>query len=172
MNDKPERLLIDTSVLIQAHRTYYAFHLCPGFWDSLIWLHGKGKIISLDKVYQEIVDGKESDVLKEWASAAKCFEPCEDEGTVYWFGQMQIWAQKQEQYSDAAKAEFAKDPDAWIVAYAKAKALTLVTQEVYSADAKKRIPLPNVCKAKEFDVECMNIFSMLQKFGVKFGWKE
>jgi hypothetical protein len=28
--------LIDSDVLIQAHRSYYAFDICSGFWDAII----------------------------------------------------------------------------------------------------------------------------------------
>jgi hypothetical protein len=172
MNENPERLLIDTSVFIQAHRTYYAFDICPGFWNSLIWLHSKGHVISLDKVKAEIFDGKEQDLLKDWANSVNCFAVCEDPDVVFWYAKMQEWAQAQKQYLAAAKKEFAEDPDAWILAYAKAKNFTLVTQEDYRPNAKARILQPNVCNAPEFKIENTNIFKMLAKYGVKFHFKE
>jgi hypothetical protein len=46
--------VIDANILIQAHRQYYAFAICPGFWDSLLYHHGTGKILSIDRVKNEI----------------------------------------------------------------------------------------------------------------------
>lgn len=28
--------VLDTNVLVEAHRRYYAFDLVPGFWDALV----------------------------------------------------------------------------------------------------------------------------------------
>lgn len=138
----------------------------------LIWLNEQGRVLSLDKVQKEIFDGKEQDVLKNWVKDSKCFAPCEDPDVLYWYAKMQEWAQAQPQYFPAAKAEFASDPDAWIVAYAKAKHLTLVTQETYAPDVKRSMPIPNVCKAKEFMVNWIDAFIMLSSLGIKFNWKE
>jgi hypothetical protein len=55
-----------------------------------------------------------------------------------------------------------------LIAYAKAKNLTLVTREVFSPDIKWKIPIPNVCKAKDFTVDCIDTFEMLEQLGVKF----
>jgi hypothetical protein len=170
MSEHPTRYLIDSSVFIQAHRTYYAFHLCPGFWDSLIWLHNKGRILSLDKVHEEICDGDE-DALVSWAKSAmptSGFVASDDADVVSWYGKMQVWANANPQFSAAAKAEFADEPDAWLIAYAKAKNFTLVTREVFSPDIKWKIPIPNVCKAKEFAVDCIDTFEMLERLEVKF----
>ena len=42
--------VLDANVLIQAHRLYYAFPICPGFWDCLLQHHQAGRILSIDKV--------------------------------------------------------------------------------------------------------------------------
>jgi len=146
MSDDNTRYLIDTSVFIQAQRTYYAFNLCPGFWESLVWLHKQGRVFSLDKVMEEICDGEEDDLVN-WAKKSmpsKCFLACDDPEVIGWYAKMQLWANSEPQFSPAAKAEFASAADAWLVAYAKAKNLTVVTQEVFSANVRWRIPIPNV----------------------------
>ncbi len=43
------RYLVDASVLMEAHRRYYRFAVCPGFWDALIWHHKQGTISSIDR---------------------------------------------------------------------------------------------------------------------------
>ena len=57
--------LLDSNIFIEAYRRYYAFNLCPGFWDSLIWLHEQNRLLSLDKVKDELTE--EPDDLSDWA---------------------------------------------------------------------------------------------------------
>lgn len=166
------RYLIDTSVFIQAYRAYYSFSLCPGFWESLVSLHNQGRIFSIDKVLDEICFGDE-DELTVWAKTSmpkKCFASTDDPQVVGWYAQIQAWANAEPQFLPSAKAGFADETDAWIVAYAGAYNLTVVTGEVYSANVKSRIPIPNVCKAKDFKVDCVDVFTMLERLGVQFGW--
>ena len=72
-----------------------------------------------------------------------------------------------DQYKDEAKAEFATGADGWLIAYASVSRLVLVTHEEESADAKKRVPIPNICRV--FNVECVNTFEMLKALNVKLG---
>lgn len=32
------------------------------------------------------------------------------------------------------------------------------------------IPIPDICKAKDFRVPCVDVYQMLERLGVKFGW--
>lgn len=167
------RYLIDTSVFIQAHRLYYSFTLCPGFWDSLVMMHDKGRVFSIDRVFDEICEGEE-DELTIWAKKAmpkSCFCDSSEAEVQGWYAQIQIWANAQPQFHAAAKAEFADETDAWVVAYAGAKNMTVVTQEVFSPDIKNRIPIPNVCKANDFKVPCVDVYAMLNRLGIQFGLK-
>jgi len=45
-----KQYLLDSNVLIQAHRMYYPFDVVPGFWTKLIDLSNRGVIRSIDKV--------------------------------------------------------------------------------------------------------------------------
>ena len=56
--------IIDTNVFIQAHRTTYPLDIVPGFWEKIIDLANRDKIISIDKVKNEIY--KNDDELKAW----------------------------------------------------------------------------------------------------------
>jgi len=164
--------LIDTSVFVQAHRAYYSFSVCPGFWDSLVSLHNQGRVMSIDKVLEEICFGDE-DQLSAWAKNTMpktCFPTCDDPGVIGWYSQIQAWANSQPQFSDAAKSEFADETDAWIVAYAGAKNYTVVTGEVFNFNIRRKIPIPNVCQAAQFKVPCLDVFTMLNRLGIKFQW--
>jgi hypothetical protein len=76
------------------------------------------------------------------------------------------WAVGQEQFSDAAKTDFAKGADGWLVAYARARGRVVVTHEALSLDVKKKIPIPNVCRA--FSVPYVNTFEMMRQLGMKW----
>jgi hypothetical protein len=169
MSASSVRYLIDTSVLIQAHRAYYSFRIAPGFWDSLVSFHNQGTILSIDKVFDEICDGDE-DELSHWVKNAlpkTCFSKSDNSDVIGWYALIQQWANAQNQFSAAAKAEFADDADAWVIAYAGAKNLTVVTQEVFNASIKRKIPIPNVCKANNFKVPCIDVYAMLARLGVQ-----
>ena len=75
------------------------------------------------------------------------------------------WVQGQDQFSDAAKADFARGADGWLVAYAKAKGCIVVTLETINLDIKRKVPIPNVCQA--FGVQFVDTFEMLRRLGVQ-----
>jgi predicted nucleic acid-binding protein len=162
-----KRYLLDSNIFIAAARQYYRFEFAPGFWKCLEE-HGKtGRVQSVDRVKDELLRGK--DDLAEWAKNVfgDAFASTGDSDVLATFGRIMSWAQSQSQFMDAAKAEFAGCADGWLVAYAKVYGLVVVTQELFSADARKRVLIPNVCKA--FDVEYVNTWEMLQALGAKLG---
>ena len=168
------RYLIDTSVFIQAYRAYYSFKLCPGFWHSILSLHKQGLVLSIDRVLDEVCFGDE-DELHVWAKKTVPRDFFSDSTTsevVKWYADLQQWANDQPQFHPSAKQEFAWDADAWLIAYAGAKNFTVVTQEVFSYDIKRRIPIPNVCKSRDFRIPVMDVFTMLERLNVQFKWSE
>ena len=60
--------LLDSDVLITAKNRYYAFTICPGFWESVLHGHSCGRLHSIDRVRQELLNGSEDDdlVLLGW----------------------------------------------------------------------------------------------------------
>ncbi len=76
------------------------------------------------------------------------------------------WVQAQDQFSDAAKADFAAGADGWLVAYARAKEHIVVTHEVLDPSIRRKVPIPNVCEA--FNMEYRDTFEMLRQLGVRF----
>jgi hypothetical protein len=55
--ESPEIYLLDTNIFIEAHRRYYAMDLCPGFWDCLAHHCQKPRLLSVDRVRNEINEG-------------------------------------------------------------------------------------------------------------------
>ncbi|HCO22927.1 MAG: hypothetical protein CME31_22885 [Gimesia sp.] len=75
------------------------------------------------------------------------------------------WVDSSTQFTQAAKAKFSSNADGWLVAYAKAHDYVVVTREVYVADIKREVKIPNVCE--EFDVEYIDTFDLLEELGVQ-----
>ena len=160
--------LVDSNVLIAAHRQYYAFPICPGFWQSIIEQYHGGKVLSIDRVKEEL--SNQGDALEEWIDAElpKTFFGSSDQDSVIEkYAELQQWANDETQYNEAAKAEFASVADAWVIAYAAAFDHTVVTLEtIRDPNVKKRVPIPNVCE--EFEISCINTFEMLGHLQVSF----
>lgn len=164
------RYLVDASVLMEAHRRYYRFDVCPGFWDCLAWHHKRGVISSIDRVRKEVEKGK--DELRQWVKntcPATFFESTVGRTIGDRYGKIISWAGTQGRYRPEALAEFATVADGWLVAYAGEHGLTVVTQEVAAPESKKVVKIPDVCEA--FKVPCIDTFEMLGNLGVQLTWK-
>jgi len=157
--------VLDTNVFIEAARRYYALDIAPGFWDALISVASEGRIISIDKVKGEIDQG--NDALKEWADSSfhKWFVSTDQEDVLYAYASVMQWAQSQAQYTPAAQEDFAKSPDGWVIAFGLAKGCIVVTHEVFDANTRKKIKIPNACEALK--VQYIDTFRMLRDLGVK-----
>ena len=79
---------------------------------------------------------------------------------------MMNWVYSQSQFTDAAKTEFASVADGWVIAYAAVNGMVVVTHEQYAPDARRKVPMPNVCI--EFDVAYVDTFAMLRDLREKF----
>jgi hypothetical protein len=166
-----KRYVLDASVLIEAHQKYYAASICPGFWMSLGRQHAKKRVCSIDRVKTELLAG--NDQLSAWAKEAApktFFKRTADKKVVDAFADMVNWVQSEQQFTPEAKSQFASVADGWVIAYAKANGLVVVTHEEYAPDVKKKVPMPNVCV--EFGVEYCDTFEMLRELGVQFVLKK
>ncbi len=69
-----DTFLLDTNVFIEAYRRYYAMDLCPGFWECLEHYCQETRLLSIDRVQDEIIEG---DTLDEWVKQApkSCLHP-------------------------------------------------------------------------------------------------
>jgi hypothetical protein len=82
------------------------------------------------------------------------------------------WVMLQNQFTPAAKAEFADadNADAWVIAFAKAMGYTVVTHEKANPNVKSRVPIPNVCDA--LGVPYVDTFAMLRALNTQFLWQQ
>ena len=110
-----------------------------------------------------MADWVNSDVPDEF------FKASQEEVVRMNYGQIILWVNRNPQFYDLAKADFAASADGWLLAYAQAKNLVVVTHEQLSPDVKRKVPIPNVCE--QFGIEYSDTFSMLRMLGVQFEWK-
>lgn len=161
------RYLLDANVFIEAKNRYYGFDICPGYWSSLIAQHAANRIISIDRIEDELKE--QDDQVKHWVENSApdtFFKGTEDHAVVAKYQELVNWVYSQPQFTAGAKAEFASVADGWAIAYAAVNGLVVVTQEQFAPDTKKKVPIPNVCV--EFDVEFVDTFAMLRDLGDKF----
>jgi hypothetical protein len=161
--------LLDANVFIEAKNRYYAFDICPGFWDWMDHIVSGGDVLSIIMVRDELIRGK--DDLAEWIEErrhSRWFRPVDDPKTQRIFAEIVASVQAAD-YRPAAKEKFLSGADPWLVAKAKTLGATVVTHEVASPDARKRVPLPNVCD--QFNVPWKNTFEVLRALTASFTFR-
>ncbi len=166
----PGSFLLDANLSIQAKNSYYAFTICPGFWNSLVGHFELGSLCSIDHIRQELLRG--NDELAEWVKTELPNEFSLETGEVEIrkkYQEIILWVQRNPQFFDLAKADFAASADGWLLAYAQAKNLVVVTQEQLAPDVKNRVPIPNACE--QFRIQYKDTFFMLNALNVEFEWK-
>lgn len=160
------RYLLDSNIFIQSHRFEYRFSFCGGFWELLKTLHKAKRIFSINAVKKELFKG--NDPLSEWVKTLpeSFFLDERDLITQSHYGRLINWAQSNTQFNDNAKLKFASEhADPWLVAYAAANNMKLVTHEIYNADTKKVIKIP--VAARELGVVCVNMYDFLDLLSEK-----
>mgnify|MGYP000866005461 CR=1 FL=1 len=156
----PRNYVLDADSLMRAKKQHYRFCFCPGFWEFLLAQHTAGRIKSIDKVKDQIKPG---DDLHAWVTTkapSNFFASTRSAAIANEYGKMMVWVNGQP-YKQAAKSEFAlaTNADGWLVAYAKAHGLTVVTHEVPS-NGINRVKIPNVCD--QFGVDYCDTYDMLE----------
>src|SRR5690606_35496397 len=98
--------IVDSNFFIQAHSMYYPLDVMPSFWQRVMDLADVGRIISIDKVRNEIVKNK--DDLTEWCETKLAKEFFHDSQTVIQhYIQVVQWADSRSgHYTPSALDEF------------------------------------------------------------------
>ncbi len=165
----PPIFVADANLFIEAHRRYYGFDLCPGFWECLVHYSGQRQLVSIDRVRTELVGY--GDELSDWVKDAPddLFVSSLEEAVTEEYREVMRWVYGNQQFYRNAKDEFSSGADGWLVAYARVHNAILVTQEEPQLNVRRRVPLPNVCN--QFGVIRQNTFEMLRDLGVSFNWQ-
>ena len=122
------KFLIDTNSIVDAKDFFYAFDLCPGFWNALLRHHESGEVFSIDHVKSELTEG--NDVLVRWAKKMpkSFFLPTATAEVANEYATIIQWVQANYQRQEAVSS-FAAKADGWLIAYAKVHGFTIVSEE-------------------------------------------
>lgn len=158
--------LLDANVFIEAKNFYYRFDTFPGFWEWLDVEQAKDTLGSIQPIHDELLKG--NDELAAWIKDRKdsgWFLAVDDVPTQQYLAEIAVWVMEQP-YKESAKPEFLGGGDPWLIAKAKTIGATVVTQETFDAQSKKKVKIPNVCRA--FNVTYINTFDLLRQTGATF----
>lgn len=164
-----KKYLLDSNVLIQAHRMHYPFDVVPNFWGKLIYLSNNKLIMSIDKVKKEICDTLHPDELSSWCSQEldQTFF-ADSSSSIDIYAEIASWTQSNTIFSQSAKDEFLETDlaDPWLIAYAKKFGFTIVTHEISQPQRRNRVKIPEPCI--KFGVEYISPIQMFRELGETF----
>jgi len=164
--------IVDSDVFITAKNRYYAFDICPGFWDGIIAAYHGGQLRSIDPVRREILMGRPDEDLVQWVKRdlpADFFLGTAEPEVQQAFGEIMLWVTRSQQYVDSAKASFATKADGWLVAYAMVHGVKVATNEQSNPDSRREVKLGDVCL--QFGVKYEDTFEMLRALKVHYEFK-
>ncbi len=144
-------------MFIQAKNLHYSFDFCPAFRDWLDAANAKHTAFSVEKVHDELLAG--DDQLSVWArDRGTAFFLLPDSAILPSLAALSGWASGAS-YDPAAVNTFLQVADYYLIAYAHAHELIVVSHEVAS-DSRKKIKIPNACIA--VGVKVMSPYEMLR----------
>lgn len=164
--------IVDTNFFIQSHRITYPLDVAEGFWKKAIKIANENKVISIDKVKNEIYNN--DDELKKWIEdnlPKEFFKTTDTQEVLSNYAKVVNWANsKNNFYLPKAITEFLNydNADAWLAAYALSltENCCIITQEKSEPNRKSKIKLPEVCHA--FNIKYKNIIEMFRELGERF----
>jgi hypothetical protein len=162
--------VVDSNFFIQAHRATYPLDIATGFWTKVHQLAHSEKIISIDKVRDELYN--KNDELEAWCRNNLPIDFFKSSTEILnEYARVIDWAMsKKDHYLQNALHEFldADVADAFIIAYCLAQPYNrfLVTQEISEPTRKNKIKIPDCCNA--LDIKCLNTIEMFRELGETF----
>ena len=156
--------IFDTNIFIRS-KNEMPMDIWPTFWEKFRDMVNSGEIFTSITVKDEIDKGK--DELTEWLkqNAPKSFYLSLDAEVMVQYTSVQNWAKSNSVYTQAALNTFANVADAYLVATASAKQMSLVTYEGSSPNSKKRVMIPDACNA--LGVRYCDLNTVLKEMGIK-----
>src|ERR1700743_714417 len=119
MSTSTSKYIVDSNVFMEAARRYYSFDFAQPFWNGMHAYAEQNKILSVDRVLNEIKKG--NDALKEWAqdTFANHFHDTKTSEILQSYSELVNWAASQPQYFPNAKNIFMEETnaDTWVIAF-------------------------------------------------------
>lgn len=155
--------LFDTNIFIRSKNEMPA-DVWPTFWMRISDLINSGSIFSSIKVKDEIDHG--NDELTTWMrnNATQDFYISIDGDVLAKYSETQNWAMNNQVFTPATRSEYASVADAYLVATAAAKNLTLVTYETPDPRCKRKVKIPDACNA--IGVRYCDLNTALRELGI------
>lgn len=154
---------LDTNVLIHAWRDLLPIDVAPGFWEQLEALGHDGAIIISAEVVKELE--KRDDGLLAWVKERGFMHQESEEDVQAVVGDVLAVEVNEHKPSLVDPDRPDSDGDVWVIALAKARNATVVSQECSAPLAKKKAKIPDVCSA--LDVRCINLLAFMREAGIK-----
>lgn len=151
--------VFDTNTLIEAKNRYYAFNVCPAFWDWLLLERHRGNVISIEAVRAELED-PDADA---WANANAAFFDANNDSRV---GDVSAWVVAQSRFKQTAVNRFLTKADPRVISYALVHGHVVVTQEVSAPNSHNEVKIPDVCMA--LGTQYKNSFQVLYELKARF----
>ena len=154
--------LLDTNIFVESRKNL-PMDVWTTFWSKLSELAMNGQVVSSIKVKDEISEGY--DELLDWLTSHvpdDFFLPI-DGAVIQAYSSLQNWAAGGDD-TDTAKDDFARKADAFIIATALSKRMTVVTFEKSEPQRRNRVKIPDACVA--VGAECCDLNAMLRAIGI------
>lgn len=146
----------DTSALIHAAARAYPIEVFPSFWDRFAALIDDARVIAVDEVLREIA--RKDDELHAWCkSHPNLFTPITEEVQV---AAAEVIAAVPS-LVDLNKGRGQADP--FVVALARVRAATVVTQEPTKPTSPR---IPDACR--RFSVPCISLLDFIRRMRWRF----
>ncbi|MCI4568525.1 DUF4411 family protein [Lysobacter sp. CFH 32150] len=166
--------LLDASVLITAHTTYYPIDRVPEFWDWLQHQARLGKIKVPQEIFEEIKDGPEEegrDLLFDWITSEEVKNDLllAEEADPVLVAQV-VNDGYANNLSDSEIEQIGRDP--FLISYALSDRHNrcVVTTEVSKPSKQRQNKhIPDVCQG--FGLTCINTFSLSRELNFSTAWR-
>lgn len=161
-------MILDANAFIESKNRFYAFDICPGFWDFVIDDFENGNAMSVSHVRDELLAG--GDDLSAWVKGKidkVHFYDCAGDSAIV-AEQRRVAKYVMGAYTKPNVVSNFLSPgvaDPWIVAYALAYGGIVVTQE-RSWTTTKKVSIIDVCD--HFGIHHVNVFEFLRAEKAKF----
>lgn len=163
--------LLDASILITAHNSYYPIDRVPEFWEWLLHQGITGKVKIPQEILEEVLEGRaEGDSLLGWLNDCDTKQALSladevDPALV----QRVVYDGYASDLTDIEVMHIGRDP--FLIAHALAEPERCVVTVETSSPKKQRQnrKIPDVCKT--FTVNCCGPFDLNRALGFRTTWK-
>lgn len=148
---------IDTSAFVEAGARRYPIDVFPGLWGELDRVAAEGQFLAPEEVFYEL--RAKADPVHEWARGHReIFVPLDGEQMVSTFQVLSDFPRL------VGKLKGTYDADAFVVALARVRDLTVVTEEDLGTPDRPRIPIA----CQYFGVRWIDTLAWIREMGLTF----